>query len=478
MRILRDSRRFSRAPANMVFSLGMTIRVRLIVQTVFLQVLSLLLLAYGVFAVQRTLGERDVERAETQIRLAVARTATDALIQKDQVQLLSYLNFLKVQYPALAYARTVWRNGSKSSAQSLGTATGSARVLERRVMVSDPASADRDVEVFFGVDQDALRSTVRESQHRMIKILALVGGITALISLGLAILLSRSLARSLDALGRMAGQISEGRLGVHLEWDSNDEIGALVRVFNNMSSRLADLDLSKKNFVSSVTHELRSPLGAIESFLPLIREKVQSGEREAISVALSYMDRIEANVHRLNRFITDLLDVAKIEQGKMECVIRRMELGPISAEVAQFFEAKAKSQGVAIENRVKDDPPVLGDADRVRQVLVNLIANGLKFTPSGGRVWIEAALLKEDGQRWLEIVVGDTGRGMDEADQRRLFKPFSQGRNVSDGVAGTKGTGLGLYIVKSIVDQHGGRMGIRSAPGQGTQVSFTLKVAG
>ena len=456
----------------------MTIRVRLIVQTVFLQVLSLLLVATGVFAVQRTLGERDVETAETQIRLAVARTATDALIQKDQVQLLSYLNFLKVQYPALSYARTVWRDGDKTAAQSLGAPGTGGRVLERRVVVSDPASAQRSVEVLFGVDQDVLRLTVRESQKRMVKILALVGGLTALIGLLLAIFLSRSLASSLAALGRMAEQISEGKLGVRLEWSSEDEIGALVRVFNNMSARLADLDLSKKNFVSSVTHELRSPLGAIESFLPLIREKTATGDPAAIAQAMEYLNRIEANVHRLNRFITDLLDVAKIEQGKMECVIRRVALGPIASEVAQFFEAKAKSQGVSIENRIDGEPLVLGDADRLRQILVNLIANGLKFTSSGGRVWIEASQLKEAGERWLEVVVGDTGRGMDAEDQARLFKPFSQGRNVSDGVAGPKGTGLGLYIVKSIVDQHGGRLDVSSTPGQGTKISFSLRIAG
>jgi signal transduction histidine kinase len=455
----------------------MTIRARIIVQTVFLQVLSLLLLAYGVFIVQRTLGERDVERAETQIRLAVARTATDALIQKDQVQLLSYLNFLKVQYPALAYARTVWRTGDKTASQSLGAPTTGGRVLERRVVVSDPAFAGRAVEVFFGVDQDVLWATVRESQRRMVKILALVGAFTTLGSLLMSVVLSRSLARSLLALGRMAEQISEGRLGVRLEWHSEDEIGALVRVFNNMSSRLADLDMSKKNFVSSVTHELRSPLGAIESFLPLIREKVATGEPAPIALAQEYLDRIEANVHRLNRFITDLLDVAKIEQGKMECVIRRMELGPIAAEVAQFFEAKAKSSRVTVENRVNGVPTILGDADRIRQILVNLIANGLKFTPAGGRVWIEAQEVKEDGERRLAVVVGDTGRGMDAADRERLFKPFSQGRNVSDGVTGSKGTGLGLYIVKSIADQHGGKVGVRSTPGKGTEVSFSLKVA-
>jgi signal transduction histidine kinase len=275
----------------------------------------------------------------------------------------------------------------------------------------------------------------------------------------------------------MAEQISEGRLGVRLEWDTEDEIGALVRAFNNMSARLADLDISKKNFVSSVTHELRSPLGAIESFLPLIHEKVVSGDRAAIAQAMTYMERIEANVHRLNRFITDLLDVAKIEQGKMECVIRRMDLTPVSSEVSQFFEAKAASHGVTVENGLRGEHWVMGDSDRLRQVLVNLVANALKFTPAGGRVWISAQAVKEGGERRLEVVVGDTGRGMDDADRARLFKPFSQGRNVTDGVAGPKGTGLGLYIVKSIVDQHAGVVEVRSVPGQGTQISFTLKVA-
>ncbi|MFI5363530.1 MAG: ATP-binding protein [Elusimicrobiota bacterium] len=456
----------------------MTIRARLIVQTVFLQVICLVLLGYGVFAVQRAYGQRDIDSAEEQLRLAVARTADDALIQKDQVQLLSYLNFLKVQYPSLAYARTIWRIGGKTASQSLGAPQPFGHVLERRVVVSDPNSADRDVEVFFGVDQDVLKARVLESQRRMLKILALVGAFTVVISLLLSVVFSRSLSRSLTALGTMAEQISEGRLGVRLEWSSQDEIGTLVRVFNNMSSRLADLDVSKKNFVSSVTHELRSPLGAIESFLPLIREKSVSPDPAARAQAVEYLDRIEANVHRLNRFITDLLDVAKIEQGRMECVLRRMQLGPISADVAQFFEAKAHSLGVVVENRINGEPPVMGDADRLRQILVNLVANSLKFTPSGGRVTIEAGQVKEDGQRRLEVSVSDTGRGMDEADRQLLFKPFSQGRNVTEGVAGPKGTGLGLYIVKSIVDQHGGKVEVQSVPGQGTRISFSLKVAG
>jgi len=455
----------------------MTIRVRLIVQTVLLQVALLLLMGYGVVAVQRVLGERETLHAETLMKHTVARTATDALIQKDEVQLLSYLNFLKVQYPALTYARVVWHKGAKTSTQTLGKVEAGGDVEERRVRVSDPASADRTVEISFGVDQDVLRQPMRERRAAMMRMLLVAGTIMSLLGLILAVLLANSLASRLVALGRMSEQISEGRLGVHLEWESDDEIGTLVRVFNNMSSRLADLDLAKKNFVSSVTHELRSPLGAIESFLPLIREKVSSGDPQGLAVSAEYLDRIAANVQRLNRFITDLLDVAKIEQGRMECVMRPLDFAPIAAEVVQFFEAKSQAQNVVVENRVAGMPAVLGDADRVRQVLVNLLANALKFTSSGGKIWIAAELVRDEAGRWLEITVGDTGRGMDDADRKRLFQPFAQGANVNQGVTGHKGTGLGLYIVKSIIAQHGGRVELKSVLGQGTQFIFSLKVA-
>lgn len=456
----------------------MLIRTRLIANSVILQLLSILVLAYGVISIQKALGRRDVDRAETQIRLAVARASTDALIQKDQVQLLSYLNFLKVQYPALTYARTVWKEEGRAASQNLGDTTASPSIVERRVFVSDPAAADRTVEVIFGINQDILWAGISERQLRMLKMLILVGGATALSGILFAILLARSLTSSISALGRLAESISDGRLGERIEWKSDDEIGALIRVFNNMSSRLADLDVAKMNFVSSVTHELRSPLGAIESFLPLIREKALSPDKKVAAVSLEYMDRVDSNVKRLNRFITDLLDVAKIERGKMECVLSSVDLNPIATEVFQFFEQKARAQGITLENKLKDTPPVLADADRIRQVLVNLLANALKFTPPNGTVRLSGEIVRDAQVRWLEVAMTDNGAGMEESDRRRLFSPFTQGRNVSEGFTGTRGTGLGLFIVKSIIDQHGGRLEVKSAPQKGTRVTFTLRVAG
>lgn len=454
----------------------MKIRTRLVLLTASLQIASLFLLSAGVMAVLKAYEDTQQARSEDLLRHAIARTALDALIQRDQVQLLSYLNFLKGQHPALSYARVAWRKSDKVINHEMGDTAAGPAVRERKVLVSDPSQPGQTVEVVFGVDQDALRAPIVESRRRTLKVLVGVAVLTAFIGLFVAFLFARAMTEPLNALGRLAAEIGRGRLGERLDWKSDDEIGLLVGAFNAMSERLAELDTVKKNFISSVTHELRSPLGAIESFLGLIHDKMTAGP-EGERQSREYLERIAVNVRRLSGFINDLLDVAKIEKGKMECVLRPTELGALVQDVCQFFEAKAGSQGVALSGGAAGVPPVLADADRVRQVLVNLVSNALKFTPAGGRVAISAEQVREGEQRWVEVVVADTGRGMDDADRRRLFQPFTQGRNTAEGVTGHKGTGLGLFIVRSIIDQHGGRLDVQSMPGQGTRVRFSLKAA-
>ena len=442
-----------------------------------LQFFSLAVFSAGVLVVLKSSENRQTLNSEELLRHAIARTALDALIQRDQVQLLSYLNFLKGQYPALIYARVSWTKDGRSISHEMGVTDVNPKVSERQVVVSDPSQPGQTVAVLFGIDRDALRAPFAESRSRAFNILYLVALTTLFLGLAASVLFARLMTAPLFALGRLAQEIGAGKLGGHLAWKSDDELGGLVRAFNGMSSRLEEFDTIKRNFVSSVTHELRSPLGAIESFLELIREKTAAGAPEGFAQSREYLERIQINVRRLSGFVNDLLDVAKIEKGKMECVLRPLELPPVAQEVCQFFEAKALSQGVAITNSLSGLPAVMADADRVRQVLVNLIANGLKFTPAGGSIQITAEQFRDGGARWIEVTVGDTGRGMDAADREGLFQPFAQGRNIAQGVAGHKGTGLGLYIVKSIVDQHGGKIEVKSAPGQGTRISFSLKVA-
>jgi signal transduction histidine kinase len=119
--------------------------------------------------------------------------------------------------------------------------------------------------------------------------------------------------------------------------------------------------------------------------------------------------------------------------------------------------------------------PVEGDADRLRQVFVNLLSNALKFTPKGGQVAIKGEQFRENGNRFLEVSVLDTGKGMDKEDLNSLFKKFQQGKNITT-AKGTRGTGLGLFIIKSIVEAHGGKVSVRSTLGKGSQFLFNLKM--
>lgn len=442
-----------------------------------LQLFSLALFGGGVVAVLKNSENLKTADSEEVLRHTIARTALDALIQRDQVQLLSYINFLKGQYPALTYARIFWKKEGKTVHHEIGATGGGPSITERQVVVSDPSQPGQTVEVVFGVDRDVLRLPFAQSRVHSLKILGVVAVLVMLLGLVGSVVFARALTAPLFALGRLAQEIGFGKLGGRLDWESNDEFGALVHSFNAMSARLEEFDTVKRNFVASVTHELRSPLGAVESFLQLIRDKMAASTPEGLAQSKEYLERIGTNVRRLSGFINDLLDVAKIEKGKMECVLHPLKLTSVVQDVCLFFEAKAGNQGVSIENRLGPIPEVMADSDRVRQVLVNLVSNALKFTPKGGHVWILGEQFRDGGERWIEISVSDSGRGMAEADRRALFQPFVQGRNVADGVAGNKGTGLGLFIVKSIIDQHAGKLSVKSTPGQGTTVSFTLRTA-
>jgi signal transduction histidine kinase len=454
----------------------MTIRTKLALSISVLLSVAIAALGAGTLLISLSFDEREGRHRIAVIENSVQKAAQDALLQKDDLLLISYVKFLQVQYPALSFARVVWQTDGRMRELEVGSRPA-GRPEERAIQVVHPGDSERRMSVRIGIDRDVLERQLYEDERRLAKIfLVLAGGILAL-GAAFVVWFAGTLTAPVAQLVKLAGDIGAGKLGGRLEWASDDELGQLVKVFNSMSQRLEDLDETKKNFVSSVTHELRSPLGAIESFLNLVQGKLQDRDDPDTRQSREYLGRIQVNVQRLGGFINDLLDVAKIEKGKMECVLKPMRLQEVAADVCQFFEAKAKSQGVALKQGLDGLPDVMGDPERLRQVLVNLIANGLKFTPSGGHVALGGEQYREGDHRWVEVSVTDTGRGMDPRDLSRLFSAFSQGRNVSEGVAGAKGTGLGLFITRSIVEQHGGKINVKSAPGKGTQIVFSLRLA-
>ncbi|MBI4345994.1 MAG: HAMP domain-containing histidine kinase [Elusimicrobia bacterium] len=456
----------------------MTIRAKLTLMMALLLFAGLGALGVGFISLERGyLLSENSDRVKLMLGSA-ERAGRDALLQKDDVLLVSYLKFLKEQFDSLEYCRvTIQGIERERTLPPIGSAPPGARVIDEIVRVQDPADSRRAVTVTLGINEDKLEERVEQGVARLERNLARILSIALILVLLVSDWIARSIARPIRQLSEVVAQVGRGKLGARMEWTSKDEVGQLVEGFNQMSMRLEELDTMKRDFVSSVTHELRSPLGAIESFIRLIEQKLASGRGDPQQLH-EYFGRIAQNVRRLSGFINDLLDVAKIERGKMECVLRPTRIQEVAGEVVQFFEAKSKEQRVSLTSKVDPGfPLVQADPERIRQVIVNLVSNALKFTPEGGHVWIGSEQFREGERKWAEVTVTDTGRGMDRQDLDQLFKKFQQGKNVSQGVMGTKGTGLGLFIVKSIAEAHGGKVAVRSVPGKGTQFSFTLSLA-
>ncbi|MFH1725542.1 MAG: HAMP domain-containing sensor histidine kinase [Elusimicrobiota bacterium] len=455
----------------------MTIRTKLTLSVTLLFTATLGMLGYSIVRVGQARVKAETLEKTQIIENTVRRAASDALLQRDDILLLSYVKFLRRQFEELTYCNLTWVAGERTRTHHIGAKATTGSVRSRVLRVVDPADKSRQVVLDIGIDESILKAKVDEEVSRMQRDLMRLFGIALLVGILFSVWFARKITRPLGALSEVAGEIGRGKLGVRLEWKSKDEVGELVAGFNHMSRRLEELDVMKKDFISAVTHELRSPLGAIESFLNLMEGKMVGGRPTNPDQFMQYFGRIKTNVKRLSGFISDLLDVAKIERGKMECTLKPIQVQNVAGEVVQFFEAKSREQGVTVSNRLdRQMGPVQGDSERLRQVFVNLIANSLKFTPKGGNVWIQGEQYREEGSKFIEVSVVDTGSGMDDEDRKKLFSKFQQGKNTNSRLTGSRGTGLGLFIVKSIVEAHGGKVSVKSQPGKGTQFLFNLRM--
>jgi len=233
--------------------------------------------------------------------------------------------------------------------------------------------------------------------------------------------------------------------------------------------RIADMaNITKSQFLANMSHELRTPLNAINGFSELIL-----GEAFGPFQPAKYREYIEfisqAGGHLLS-LINDLLDLSKIEAGKMELHVEAVPTEQIVYAAAESVRKMADDRSVALRSDVATDCPILhADPRAIRQILLNLLSNAVKFTPAAGSVTIGVTRNGGDG---IHISVADTGIGMTEAEAAKAFELYGQVQ--SDLTRNTKGTGLGLPLVKSLAELHGGSLSLVSEKGKGTTVTVFL----
>jgi PAS domain S-box-containing protein len=248
---------------------------------------------------------------------------------------------------------------------------------------------------------------------------------------------------------------------------ASDAGRAFVVIVRDVTDRKA-VERMKDEFVATVSHELRTPLTALRGHVELVLDgdagPVTELQRRFLQVATQSADRLGA-------LINDLLDVAKIEAGRVQLRKELVDLGAVLREVSATFRVEATRRGLGFQEELAELPPVVGDRDRLIQVFGNLVSNAIKYTTAGA-VGISA----RPTYGAVEVVVHDTGVGMTAEEQRQLFTKFFRSRDRTGPDPG--GTGLGLVIAKGIVEGHGGTLGVASEPGVGSRFRVVLPAVG
>lgn len=277
-------------------------------------------------------------------------------------------------------------------------------------------------------------------------------------------LVSRRIARPVEGIQRAAAALAEGNFGEDLPVAGRDELAQLTRTFNYMKNRLKQVEEMRREFLASVSHELRTPLTSIRGFLQAILEDlVAPGEQR------KYLQRAYEEADRLTRLVNDLLDLARLRAGGVRLHRERVDMKKLVAEVLEECALFAGQKGISLHAEIPDEEiEALVDRDRIKQVLLNLVDNAIKYVPGGGNVWVN--LRREEGQ--LVVRVRDDGPGIPEEELPHIFEKFRR----ADRAHSRKvwGAGLGLSIAKELVVLHGGTIRAVNLPGQGVEVTFTV----
>lgn len=295
----------------------------------------------------------------------------------------------------------------------------------------------------------------------------LIAAILAFI--GAAFVISRTAGHITEPISEMNGivrKFSKGEYSMRIKTRGSDEISQIGKNFNRMADTLTTLEDSRRMFVANVSHELRSPLTSMRGFLEAILDgTIEVEERE------HYLNIVVSENKRMTDMVNDLLDLSRIESGQNVINLEPFDINDLIVRSLLTFEARILAKKIDVDvSFAQDRSFVLADQGQITQVIRNLVDNAIKFTPESGMLRLTTAL----GKRLIAVSVQDSGEGIAREDIPYVFDRFYKGEKAHT-PSGTASTGLGLSIVKKILDQHGQSIRVDSSLGKGTCFTFTLK---
>ncbi len=321
---------------------------------------------------------------------------------------------------------------------------------------------------------DSIEESHAAYQRSLLAIMGFgVGAVALAILLGVA--LSLSIVRPIRAIEARFAGISQGEFSRHVAVTNRDELGTLASDLNRMSDELARLydevrsaNRHKSEFLANMSHELRTPLNAVIGFSDVLEQRM-FGELNARQA--EYVRDIAGSGRHLLDLVNEILDLSKVEAGRMELEPVEFALGDAIRAALLFVRERAAVHGIELAADLPEDlGTVTADERKMRQVLLNLLSNAVKFTPNGGLIAVSAR--RSDGE--IQVSVRDSGIGIAPEDQPKVFEEFQQVGKPSD--RSREGTGLGLTLAKRFIELHGGRIWLESELGRGTTFTFALPI--
>ena len=339
---------------------------------------------------------------------------------------------------------------------ALASATRSTLSISTEMSNISPLSHGMTAQAFSANSPEANFLT---SVNRSLLLAVSIAGLTALL---LALLFSNTILKPIRSLKVAASRMERGDLSQRVSIKARSEIGALAHAFNTMADSLSRSEQVRRNLVSDVAHELRTPLMNIRGYLELLQDQVLEPTPETLA-------SLYEETSLLSRLVADLQDLSLAEAGQLRLAHQPISLEEVVSQAVQIVQPQLAHKNLALRVHLPPAlPHVQADQERIAQILRNLLSNAILHTPRGGEISITASVI----ETLVKISVRDTGEGIAPEHLPYLFERFY--RADSSRARATGGTGLGLAIVKQVVEAHGGRVVVESQPGKGACFTFTL----
>ena len=365
-----------------------------------------------------------------------------------------------------------------SGAATMGMGWLALRVADRSARLSIQAKAFLGATVGSGV---ALLNVLIVAQlmfvstsHDLKLLLALLA-FSAVVTIFFSLWVASSIAGRITTVATAIRSLAEGRYGERIDVTGGDEVGRLAADVNALADRLQAaeeqrraLEQERQELTAAISHDLRTPLASVRAMVEALDDRVVD---DRVEVA-RYHATMRREIDRLSQMIDDLFELAQMDAGALQLDRQPVALEEVAAEVVDAMQAQAQRIEVGMSLRTEGEPGELSlDGSRIERAVANLVRNALEHTPRGGRVDVSVGA----SNGWVELVVSDSGEGI-EADQlAHIWKRFYRAeKSRNRRPENVDGAGLGLAIVRGIVEAHGGEVDVRSAPGRGS--TFTVRL--